>query len=58
MKKHIWTKVNELGDFAGTIEELQEILNKLAEQYGKEAQIKVDAGYNNVDFLVKQNDKS
>lgn len=43
------------GDKKYTLEELQEIIQKLIDKYGKECIIGFDAGYNNVSvYLSKQ----
>ncbi len=42
--------IDELSDFNGSLARLKEIVDDLVEQYGKYSTIKVDAGYNNVEF--------
>jgi hypothetical protein len=44
--------VEELGDFDGTLGQLHSIVSRLVQQYGDGAQIRVDAGHNNVDFII------
>jgi len=46
------TSVEELGDFDGTLGQLQSIISGLIQHYGKDAQIRVDAGHNNVEFVI------
>jgi hypothetical protein len=46
------TSVGELGDFDGTLGQLQSIVSGLIQHYGKDAQIRVDAGHNNVEFII------
>ena len=46
------TSVEELGDFDGTLGQLQSIISGLIQHYGKDAQIRVDAGHNNVEFII------
>jgi len=44
--------VESLGDYEGSLQQLQFIIEGLIEQYGGETIIKTDAGYNNVSFLL------
>ena len=46
------TSVGELGDFDGTLGQLQSIISGLIQHYGKDTQIRVDAGHNNVEFVI------
>ena len=46
------TSVEELGDFDGTLGQLQSIISGLIQHYGKDTQIRVDAGHNNVEFVI------
>jgi hypothetical protein len=45
-------QVLELEDFKGTIKEFKAKIEKLAEMYGEDSTIYLDAGYNNVDVVV------
>lgn len=44
--------VTELGDFQGTLGELQSIISNLIQEYGESAMLTVDAGHNNVEFII------
>lgn len=44
--------VTELGDFQGTLGELQSIIANLIQEYGESAMLTTDAGYNNVEFII------
>lgn len=52
LKQSASMRVAELDDYAGTIDDLIGTLLKLRKVHGGEASIKVDAGYNNVAFVV------
>ena len=42
----------ELGDFRGTLKDFKSKIDKLAETYGEDSTIYLDAGYNNVDVVI------
>ena len=44
--------VIELGDFQGTLGELQSIVSNLIQEYGESAILTADAGHNNVEFIL------
>ena len=44
--------VTELGDFQGTLGELQSIISNLIQEYGESAMLTADAGHNNVEFII------
>ncbi len=44
--------VTELGDFQGTLGELQSIIANLIQEYGESAMLTADAGHNNVEFII------
>ena len=44
--------VTELGDFQGTLGELQTIVSNLIQEYGESAMLTADAGHNNVEFII------
>jgi hypothetical protein len=44
--------VTELGDFQGTLGELQSIVSNLIQEYGESAMLTADAGHNNVEFII------
>lgn len=46
--------IEELSDFDGTLEELQDIIYGLILEHGEYSRIKTDAGHNNVDFKLKE----
>ena len=44
--------ITELGDFQGTLGELQLIISNLIQEYGESAMLTADAGHNNVEFII------
>lgn len=44
--------IPELGDFQGTLGELQSIISNLIQEYGESAMLTADAGHNNVEFII------
>lgn len=50
MKASLYDK---LGDFKGTVSELEEIVKELRHTYGPNAVVEFNAGYNNIDCYIK-----
>ncbi|QIG65959.1 hypothetical protein phiOC_p317 [Ochrobactrum phage vB_OspM_OC] len=46
--------VEGLGDFEGTLSELAEIVERAIIKYGGDQKVQFDAGYNNVDVILKK----
>ena len=44
--------ISDLGDFDGTLGELASEINSLIDEYGPNSRIRLDAGHNNVSFMV------
>lgn len=51
LKEHC---VEELADFCMPLHQLQTRVAQLVEQYGRDALIKVSAGYNNVEVIIEE----
>lgn len=44
--------IPELQDFDGTLQKLSDIIFELKKEYGSDARVRFDAGYNNVDVII------
>lgn len=50
-------RIEELGDFSGSLKQLQYIVNSLVKEFGENATVEFDAGYNNVCVIVREHEK-
>ena len=49
-------EISELQDFAGSLKELHQIIERLIDAYGDDIDIYFDAGYNNVSVYLTTNE--
>ena len=49
--------IEELQDFKGSLKQLKYIVDSLNREFGENSIVEFDAGYNNVDVILFENEK-